>query len=214
MLQQIFRPKFPKNHGFGSSNNESLITYASAVTAARLLVTLYFVIEAMHSLRLEPIVYALVAYWLGDVLDGMVARATNRETQLGAIFDIAADRLSVVTIYMLFALYIPTLKWPIIIFLFAFVIVDTILSMSFLKFNLLSINYFYLVDKKLYDINWSMPAKAITTSIFMIVALLAQSVVLSMVVALAVLALKCYSLSRLQQVINASPSRSQSAHRK
>ena len=148
--------------------------------------------------------YALLAYWLGDVLDGMVARFTKRETQLGAIFDIAADRLSVVTIYMLFALYLPQLTIPIIIFLFAFVIVDTILSMSFLKFNLLSINYFYLVDKKLYDLNWSLPAKAATTSIFMIVALLAQNVALSLVVALAVLSLKVYSLYRLQQVMKAS----------
>ena len=204
MLQQIFRPRFPKSHGRGASSNESLFTFASLVTVVRLLITLYFVIDAMQSLRLEPIVYALIAYWAGDVLDGMVARATNRETQLGAVFDIAADRLSVVTIYMLFALYLPSLTWPIIIFLFAFVIVDTILSMSFLKFNLLSINYFYLVDKKLYDLNWSMPAKAATTSTFMIVALLAQNVVLSLFVALIVLSLKLYSLYRLQQVINSS----------
>lgn len=204
MLQQIFRPRFAKNHGRGASTNESLITYASAVTGIRLIITLYFVVDAMQTLRLEPIVYALMAYWMGDVLDGMVARATNRETQLGAIFDIAADRLSVVTIYMLFALYLPALRLPIIIFLVAFVIVDTILSMSFLKFNLLSINYFYLVDKKLYDLNWSMPAKAATTSIFMIVALLAQNVVLSLIVAVAVLGLKVYSLQRLQQVIKTS----------
>lgn len=204
MLQQIFRPQFPKSHGRGASNNESVVTFASAVTAIRLFVTLYFVMDAMHSLRIEPIVYALIAYWVGDVIDGMVARATNRETQLGAIFDIAADRLSVVTIYMLFALYLPALTLPIIIFLFTFVIVDTILSMSFLKFNLLSINYFYLVDKKLYDLNWSMPAKAATTSIFMIVALLAQNVVLSLIVAVAVLSLKVYSLHRLQHVIKTS----------
>lgn len=86
------------------------------------------------------------------------------------------------------------------VFLVAFVIVDTILSMSFLKFNLLSINYFYLVDKKLYDLNWSLPAKAATTSIFMIVALLLQNPLLSLVVALAVLGLKTYSMYLLQQI--------------
>jgi CDP-diacylglycerol--glycerol-3-phosphate 3-phosphatidyltransferase len=204
MLLRFFRPRLPKNHGHGASEDESIVTWASAVTALRLLITLYFVMEAMQSLRIEPILYALLSYWVGDVLDGMVARATRRETQLGALFDIAADRLSVVTIYMLFALYVPAMTLPIIIFLFAFVIVDTILSISFLKFNLLSINYFYLVDKKLYDLNWSLPAKAATTSIFMIVALLAQNVALSLVVALAVLSLKGYSLYRLQQVMKAS----------
>lgn len=200
MLRKLFRPTFPKNHGFGPSQHETILTLASAVTAARLVGTLYFVVVAMQSLSLEPIVYALAFYWVGDVIDGMVARATNRETQLGAVFDIAADRLSVVMIYMLFALYVPSLTWPILIFLVAFVIVDTILSMSFLKFNLLSINYFYLVDKKLYDLNWSMPAKIATTSTFMIVALLLQNPLLSLVVALAVLGLKGYSMYLLEQI--------------
>lgn len=200
MLKQIFAPSFKKGHGKGASKNETIWTYASAVTAARLVITLYFVMQAMQSLQLEYIVYALLSYWVGDVLDGMVARATGRETQMGAVFDIAADRLSVVTIYMLFALYIPSLVWPIMIFLVAFVIVDTILSMSFLKYNLLSINYFYLVDERLYKLNWSMLAKATTTSAFMIVALLLQNVWLSLIVAIAVLALKCYSLYLLERV--------------
>lgn len=200
MLGKIFRPNFSKNHGYGPSSDESILTLASAVTAIRLLGTLYFVMVAMQSLSLDPIVYALAFYWVGDVIDGMVARATNRETQLGAVFDIAADRLSVVMIYMLFALYIPSLTWAIMVFLVAFVIVDTMLSMSFLKFNLLSINYFYLVDKKLYDLNWSMPAKVATTSTFMVVALLLQNPILSLIVALAVLGLKSYSLYLLQQL--------------
>lgn len=200
MLRKLFRPTFPSKHGFGPSSHETILTLASAVTAIRLVGTLYFVMVAMQSLSLEPIVYALAFYWIGDVIDGMVARTTNRETQLGAVFDIAADRLSVVMIYMLFALYIPGLTWPIMVFLVAFVIVDTILSMSFLKFNLLSINYFYLVDKRLYDLNWSMPAKVATTSTFMVVALLLQNPVLSLLVALAVLGLKSYSLYLLQQV--------------
>ncbi len=200
MLGQLLRPLFTKKHGYGPSSNETILTWASLVTGVRLIGTLYFVFVAMQSLSLEPILYALGFYWIGDVLDGMVARATKRETQLGAVFDIAADRLSVVTIYMLFALYLPVVTIPILIFLVAFVIVDTILSMSFLKFNLLSINYFYLVDKKLYDLNWSMPAKAITTSVFMIVTLLVQNVALSLIVAIAVLAFKCYSLYLLERL--------------
>lgn len=200
MLKQIFAPSFKKGHGRGAAKNETILTLASGVTALRLVITLYFVMQAMESLQLEYIVYALASYWVGDVIDGMVARATGRETQLGAVFDIAADRLSVVTIYMLFALYLPALVWPIMIFLVAFVIVDTILSMSFLKYNLLSINYFYLVDERLYKLNWSMVAKATTTSTFMIVALLLQNVWLSLVVALAVLGLKCYSLYLLEKL--------------
>jgi CDP-diacylglycerol--glycerol-3-phosphate 3-phosphatidyltransferase len=200
MLRKLFRPSFPKNHGYGPSSHETILTWASAVTALRLVGTLYFVMVAMQSMTLEPIVYALAFYWVGDVFDGMIARATNRETQLGAVFDIASDRLSVVMIYMLFALYMPSLTWPMVIFLVAFVVIDTILSMSFLKFNLLSINYFYLIDKKIYDLNWSMPAKVATTSLFMLVALLLQSVVLSLIVALIVLALKSYSLYLLQQI--------------
>ena len=44
------------------------------------------------SLRLLAVAYAI--YWVGDVLDGQVARRTGTETRQGAVLDVICDRAS------------------------------------------------------------------------------------------------------------------------
>ena len=200
MFTALFPPR-DLSHGRGQSKNETIMTLASAVTARRLAVTLYFAMAAFSSLSWSPVLYAIVAYWLGDILDGLVARLTHRETVIGAIFDIAADRLSAIIIYMLLIQLLPSLALPIMIYLVGFAIIDTILSMSFLKFHILSINYFYLVDEDIYRWNWSVVAKALTSSAFLLITIMVQQPVISLVVAIAICGVKMYSLRRLQHVL-------------
>ena len=55
--------------------------------------------------------------------------------------------------------------WPAILpFLLSFMMVDTMLSLSFLYWDLKSPNYFGRVDKRVWRLNWSPPAKALNTA--------------------------------------------------
>ncbi len=50
------------------------------------------------------------------------------------------------------------------VFLVSFAVVDTMLSLSFLRWNLLGPNDFHLVDRTVWLVNWSPVAKAVNTA--------------------------------------------------
>jgi CDP-diacylglycerol--glycerol-3-phosphate 3-phosphatidyltransferase len=53
---------------------------------------------------------------------------------------------------------------PVAIFLVQFMVVDCLLSLSFLRWPLLSPNYFGAVHRGVYRWNWSPPAKSVNTA--------------------------------------------------
>lgn len=176
-------------------------TVPNAVTVVRtcLAIAVGSVAIAEHSLIMIVIGYG--CYWFGDSLDGFLARRLGQETRIGAVADIIADRLSTIILGIALILAEPWTVMPVLIFLGQFVIVDLVLSLRFLHWpRLLSPNYFYLVDRRLFVLNWSHPAKAMNTSSVILVTALTHSALIGSLVAGAVLIIKIYSLSRVASV--------------
>lgn len=180
---------------------ERLRTVPNVVTLIRTTIALAVGAVAVmdHSLLLIIIGYA--CYWSGDSLDGFLARRLRQETRIGAVADITADRLCTIMLGVALIATVPWTALPVLIFLGQFVLVDSVLSLGFLHWrSLLSPNYFYLVDRTLWRLNWSHPAKATNTSSVIIVTAISHSAIAGAVMASSVLVVKIISLARIYRV--------------
>jgi len=186
---------------------ERLGTSANIVTFVRTAATLVLAGLAVQQESLELLVAALVAYWVGDILDGTVARIRGCETRVGAALDILCDRLSAAAFYLGLAWLMPHLVWPVMVYLAEFMVVDCFLSLAFLAWPIRSPNYFYVVDRPLWLWNWSKPGKAVNSSIFAVLLLITENAAVGLVVATALLGLKSVSLARLMRLGLPVPSR-------
>ncbi len=151
----------------------------------------------------ESLTLILVAtgiYWVGDMADGVVARMMRRETRTGAVLDIICDRMCASVIYIGLVWLLPNMWIPIAIYLLSFSVLDLMLSLSFLLFPLSSPNYFYLADPLIYKLNWSRVAKGINSALFLVVVIAFESVLIATLLAIALTALKLYSLYLLSKV--------------
>jgi CDP-diacylglycerol--glycerol-3-phosphate 3-phosphatidyltransferase len=141
-------------------------------------------------------------YWVGDIADGRVARWLDQETRLGAVFDILCDRAcSTICIGALLVIR-PEFAPALCIYFIQFMVVDALLTMSFLHWPWLSSpNYFYRVDPLIYRFNWSQPAKAANTSLLLALLLVSWWLHwphwIAVVVAVAQLLVKFWSAARL-----------------
>ena len=143
------------------------------------------------------LVVALVVHWVGDSLDGWVARVRDCETRTGAVLDILCDRLCFAAFYVGLAWLEPHLAPAIFVYLAMFMVVDCFLSLSFLAWPITSPNYFYVIDRGLWLRNWSHPAKAVNSGLFAILLLVTGWMWLGLGIALALLAAKSYSVASL-----------------
>ncbi len=191
-----------QHHGWQLPVSDTLATLPSAITLIRTILAVVFALLAATSGSLSWLIAAIATYWVGDIADGWVARLTKRETRSGAIFDIMADRLCVGLIYLIFGFWHPELLWTIGLYLVEFIFIDGFLSLSFLFWPLLSPNYFFLVDKQIFILNWSTIGKAANSSIFLLVTVIFQQPWLSFIIAAAVLSIKLYSIWRLYTVVS------------
>jgi CDP-diacylglycerol--glycerol-3-phosphate 3-phosphatidyltransferase len=132
--------------------------------------------------------------------DGALARLTGTETRIGAVFDIVSDRLCAAGFYLGLVWLDPTMALPVGIFLLEFAVVDTFLSLAFLAWPLKSPNYFDLVDRPIWRANWSKIGKAVNSSAVALLMVGTRSVILCSAVALALLAVKLWSLARLNRL--------------
>ena len=115
---------------------------------------------ARADLGLLLVAYAV--YWVGDVADGWLARRLDQETRVGAVFDIVGDRACTVLLCAGLLAARPGAWLVGAVFLVSFAVVDTMLSLSFLGWDLLGPNDFHRVDRTVWVLNWSPPAKAST----------------------------------------------------
>jgi CDP-diacylglycerol--glycerol-3-phosphate 3-phosphatidyltransferase len=176
---------------------ETLFTVASGITLVRTLIAVIFAVLAILHDNQWLLLAGLASYWVGDILDGIVARALHQEMRSGAVLDIMADRLCVSLIYLTYGYMHPDMMWEIGIYLVEFMFIDGFLSLAFLFWPLLSPNYFFLVDRQIFKLNWSPAGKVVNSSLFLLATVFIGSPILSASIATAVTGLKLYSLRRL-----------------
>jgi CDP-diacylglycerol--glycerol-3-phosphate 3-phosphatidyltransferase len=185
------------HRGWTLPAKETLFTVASGITLARTLVAVIFVVFAILQDNQWLLFAGLACYWVGDILDGIAARALRQEMRSGALFDIVADRLCVSLIYLTYGYMHPDMMWAIGIYLVEFMFIDGFLSLAFLFWPLLSPNYFFLVDRRIFNLNWSPLGKVANSSVFLLATVFIGSPILSASIAVVVTGVKLYSLKRL-----------------
>jgi CDP-diacylglycerol--glycerol-3-phosphate 3-phosphatidyltransferase len=179
---------------------ERVGTSATAVTAVRTVVSVALAGVAAHEESLELLVAALVVYWVGDMLDGFVARVRGCETRIGATLDILCDRFCAAAFYIGLIWLEPEFAPAVLIYLAEFMVVDCFLSLAFLAWPVRSPNYFFVVDRTLWLWNWSKPGKAVNSSLFAVLLLVTGWVWVGVAIASALLVLKVVSLVRLGRI--------------
>jgi phosphatidylglycerophosphate synthase len=171
-------------------------TVANAVTLVRtvLAVTIGLIGVANGDLVVLAMGYAV--YWVGDVLDGWAARRLDQETRLGAVLDIVCDRACTAVLCAGLVAHVDGVLPVAVVFLLSFMVLDTMLSLSFLCWPLVSPNEFHLVDHNVWRLNWSPPAKAVNTGA-VVLAVVAGVPVVALAVAVTVLGVKVLSAGRV-----------------
>jgi CDP-diacylglycerol--glycerol-3-phosphate 3-phosphatidyltransferase len=163
--------------------------------------SLVFFVLAVMKMDLTYNYIGLVIHWIGDVADGSYARFFKQETIFGAEIDIIADRVGFLFFYVLYLVFKPELALPIALFVVNFALIDFYLSLQFIKFDIISINYFYKVDQTVYRLNFSIIGKpANTVVITLTLIFFPQFWLFATVFAIGLIVVKCYSIYRLHQL--------------
>jgi CDP-diacylglycerol--glycerol-3-phosphate 3-phosphatidyltransferase len=181
-------------------SHEPLLTAPNAITVVRTCASIVLAMAALDQSSAGLLVASYLVYWIGDMADGAVARRLGIETRIGAVFDIVADRANSLTCAACFVALDPRLAIPMAIYVIEFAVVDTMLSLGFLAFDVVGPNDFHGVDLVLWRWNWSRPAKALNTSCI-VLACVAGQAGLATVFALAVLVAKLWSCIRLHLLV-------------
>ncbi len=183
--------------GLAHPERERFWTWPTVVTVLRTVGTLTMVAMAVLGDSLAFLLAGLAIYWAGDILDGWLARRLDQETRTGAIADIVCDRLSAVPLYVALVWMETSLALPVAVYVLEFAVVDLLLSLGFLAWPLVSPNYFYLVDHRLWALNWSRLGKTLNSGAFLAILLITRDALLATMFALALLTIKGLSLARL-----------------
>lgn len=190
MKFKIFNPRPP--YCFYSEPN--------ILTIIRLVLSLSFFILAVVKVSPTYNFIGLAIHWLGDVADGFYARKFKQETIVGAEIDIIADRVETLFFYINFLHFQPELWLPAAIYLLDFAFVDFYLSYQFLKFDLISPNYFYKVDLTVYRLNYSPLAKFCNSTVVTLILIFwPQLMLIAALFALILIGVKIYSIQLLNK---------------
>ena len=130
------------------------------------------------------------------MLDGWSARRLGQETRIGAVLDIICDRACMAVLAGAFLLLRPAAAVPMGVFLLQFMVLDCVLSLAFLGWPIKGPNDFHVVDRVVYRLNWSPPAKALNTSAVVLAMLLGWMAV-ALALGLALIVLKSWSARRV-----------------
>ena len=179
---------------------ERVGTVATVVTGVRTVAAVVLAGLAAREESLPLLVACLGVYWIGDMLDGFVARVLGCETRIGAALDILSDRFCAAAFYVGLMWLHPDYAPAVLVYLAEFMVVDCFLSLAFLAWPIRSPNYFFVVDRPLWLWNWSKPGKAVNSSLFAVILLVTGMPLLGLAIALVLLTLKCVSLARLARV--------------
>ena len=177
-------------------------TVPNAVTLVRtvLAVTIGVIAVASGDLMLLAVAYGV--FWIGDIADGWSARRLGQETRAGAVFDIVCDRACTGILCVGLVASVPSALPVVVVFVLSFMVLDSMLSMAFLCWPVLSPNYFHVVDRRVWQLNWSPLAKAANTA-GVVGALALELFSVALVVALGVLGIKLWSARRVIRLLAA-----------
>lgn len=179
---------------------ESPWTVANVVTMVRLVACLVIFGHAFATGSQTWNFIGLAVYWLLDMLDGAMARWLDQETRLGAQMDILADRILVCLFYLNYVVIHPAMIVPVLLFLFQFMGIDHYLSNQWMRWPVRSPNYFFLIHRQVWLLNWSAPGKLLNSAVVTLVLVGTGSPWLGSLVAVAIILLKvwsCVLLARL-----------------
>ncbi|WP_018156752.1 CDP-alcohol phosphatidyltransferase family protein [Demetria terragena] len=139
-------------------------------------------------------------YWIGDVADGWTARRLRQETRLGAVLDIVGDRACTALLGATALTFAPHLWFLAALFFVSFMVIDTMLSLAFLAWPLLSPNDFHRVDRLVWRLNWWPPAKCLNTAAVVLL-VIAGFPTVAYAVCIVVLASKVWSCRRVVEAL-------------
>jgi len=179
---------------------ERIGTPATIVTFVRTAASITLAAVAAGQESKTLLVIALLVHWVGDSLDGQVARWFDCETRTGAVLDIMCDRLCCAAFYIGLVWLEPHLAPAVFVYLAEFMVVDSFLSISFLAWPITSPNYFYVVDHKLWLLNWSHPGKAVNSGLFAILLLVTGWMWVGLAIAIVLLIHKSVSLVKMMRL--------------
>jgi CDP-diacylglycerol--glycerol-3-phosphate 3-phosphatidyltransferase len=185
---------------YADASAERLWTGATVITFVRTVASLALCLVAAVEQDRTLLIVGLVVYWVGDMADGGYARLFDCETRIGGVIDIMCDRINCAAFYIGLAWLEPEMVLPVSVYLFNFMVIDMFLSLAFLAWPIRSPNYFYVVDRRIYTWNWSKPAKAVNSSLFAVLLLVTGWWQVGLVIALALVVLKCVSMRWLFQL--------------
>jgi CDP-diacylglycerol--glycerol-3-phosphate 3-phosphatidyltransferase len=187
---QPFKPKDP----------QSFYSEPNIITLVRLAASLTFFTLAVIKTNPTYNYIGLAIHWFGDVADGLYARKFKQETILGAEIDIIADRVETLFFYIIFLFFRPYLFFPAVVYIIDFAFVDFYLSYQFVKFDIISPNYFYKVDHTVYLLNYSPVAKFCnSTVVTLILIFLPQLQIIALFSAFLLIAVKGFSIYLLNK---------------
>lgn len=193
MSIRLFKPLDP----------HSVCSIPNLITLIRLGLSLSFFVLAVLKGEETYNFIGLGIHWLGDVLDGMYARKFKQETIMGAEIDIIADRVEILFFYLIFLSFHPQLYLPAVVYILDFAFVDFYLSYQFLKFDLISPNYFFKIDRKVYQLNYSPAGKFCnSTVVTLILIALPRLWWLATICAAGLVGIKIYSFIRLNKKLS------------
>lgn len=176
-----------------------LLTVPNGITVIRTPAAVTVGVAAVVAGSVPLLVVAYGVYWLGDVLDGLAARRLHQETRAGAVLDIVSDRACTAVLCVGLVALVPDAAA--LVFLPSFMVLDTMLSLAFLCWPVISPNYFHLVDRRVWTLNWSPPAKAVNTA-GVIGAVAFGHYLVALVLALAVLVVKLWSAVAVARLLS------------
>src|SRR4051794_1046594 len=175
-----------------SASWRAVATWANLVTSLRVAACVPLALVGILAPSGTLLLTAYAVYWVRDALGGQLARRLGQETRVGAVLDIVSDRACSSVLVCALVVQEPRL-WPALaVYLVQFMVVDCVLSLAFLRWPVLSPNYFYCVDRAVWRWNWSPLAKVVNTC-GVVVAVLAGLLPVALLIATAQLLLKLWS---------------------
>lgn len=201
-LEPSIPPRAPTAASRGRVPVGPLRTVPTYITLTRTALAVALGTAALRSGSLTLLAAACAVYWVGDCLDGWSARRLGQETRLGAVLDIVCDRACTAVLVGALVVHVSGAVPVAAVFLLSFLVVDTPLSLAFLSWPLLGPNDFHHVDRRVWLLNWSPPAKTVNTA-GVVGALLLGLPGVALALALAVGAVKIWSAGRVLRLVNA-----------